>query len=221
MNIKLKEKKIEYKKPFKDFRNIFLRSRGELDRPDLQLTPMSVSNQAQLWVPRLTAPPRYGFNIRIGVMHPRSRGWVKLRSTDPRDKPRIQFNMYQAPEDMETMIRGVRICRELFGQSPLREMVDSEIFPGKERTSDAQLAEAIRKDGNHRSHPVGTCRMGFGDDAVVDPQLRVRGIEGLRVIDASVMPEVPGGNTNVPTIMIGEKAADMLRGRKLPREDQL
>lgn len=196
--------------------NIFLRSSDALDRPDMQLTPMTVSNSAGLWFPGFTPPPVHCFTVRIGVMHPRSRGWVKLRSTDPRDKVRIQFNMYQEPEDMACMIRGMRKCRELFAQSPLREMIASEVFPGPTRESDAQLAEMVRKDGSHRSHPVGTCTMGVDGNAVVDAQLRVRGIEGLRVIDASVLPEVPGGNTNVPTIMIGEKAADMLRGRKLP-----
>jgi choline dehydrogenase len=149
-------------------------------------------------------------------MHPRSRGWVRLRSSDPRDKVRIQFNMYQEPQDMDCMIRGIRKCRELFAQSPLREMIASEVFPGKMLESDAELAGAVRKDGSHRSHPVGTCAMGVDGNAVVDAQLRVRGIEGLRVIDASVLPEVPGGNTNVPSIMVGEKAADMLRGRSMP-----
>ena len=201
--------------------NIFLRSSETLDRPDMQLTPMSISNGARLWFPGLTPPPVHCFTIRIGVMHPRSRGWVKLRSSDPRDKPRIQFNMYQAPQDMDVMVRAVRTCRELFARSPLREMIDREVFPGDERTSDAQLAEAVRKDGLHRSHPVGTCTMGVGRDAVVDARLRVWGIQGLRVIDASVLPEVPGGNANVPAIMIGEKAADMLRGRKLPPENSL
>lgn len=196
--------------------NIFLRSSETLDRPDMQLTPMPVAGGANLWFPGMTPPPLYCYSVRIGVMHPRSRGWVKLRSADPRDKPRIQFNMYQAPEDMETMIRAVRTCRDFFAQSPLREMVDGEAFPGQACTSDTQLAAAIRKDGNHRSHPVGTCAMGIGGDAVVDAQLRVRGLEGLRVVDASILPEVPGGNTNVPSIMIGEKAADMIRGRRLP-----
>jgi len=196
--------------------NIFLRSSDTLDRPDMQLTPMSVSNSAGMWFPGFTPPPVHCYTVRIGVMHPHSRGWVKLRSSDPRDKVRIQYNMYTDPRDMDVMVRGMRKCRELFEQNPLRDMIDKEVFPGNQCQSDAQLAEAVRKDGTHRSHPVGTCRMGGGNDAVVDGQLRVRGIDGLRVIDASVMPEVPGGNTNVPTIMIGEKAADMLRGRVLP-----
>jgi choline dehydrogenase len=196
--------------------NVFLRSRPGLERPDVQLTLMSVSNFATLWFPGLTAPPLYCFNIRIGALHPQSRGCVRLRSSDPRDKPRIQLSMFTAAEDLDTMIRGVRACRGIFRRSPLREMIDGEIAPGADVTSDAELADAIRRNAGHRSHPVGTCRMGVDAAAVVDAELRVRGIEGLRVVDASVMPETPSGNTNLPCLMIGEKAADMLRGRRLP-----
>jgi len=195
--------------------NIFLRSLPGLERPDMQLTPMPIHNGAKLWFPGLTAAPTFCYSVRIGVMHPRSRGWVKLASSDPRAKPRIQFNMYEAPDDLATMVRGVRVCRDLFGRSPLAEMIEREDSPGSGRTSDEQLAEVIRRNSNHRSHPVGTCRMGTDAESVVDAELRVRGIEGLRVVDASVMPELIGGNTNVPTIMIGEKAADLIRGRKL------
>jgi choline dehydrogenase len=196
--------------------NIFLRTIAGLDRPDVQLTPMPVHNGARLWFPGLTPPPLYCYSIRIGVMHPRSRGWVRLRSADPRAKPRIQFNMYTVKEDLDTMVRGVRACRDLFSRSPLCQMIEREVSPGPGLATDAQLAETIRANSNHRSHPVGTCRMGTGEEAVVDAELRVRGLEGLRVVDASVMPEVIGGNTNVPTIMIGEKMADLIRGRKLP-----
>jgi choline dehydrogenase len=94
-------------------------------------------------------------------------------------------------------------------------MIERELLPGDEAQSDVQIAEVVRREGGHRSHPVGTCRMGNDALAVVDPELRVHGLTGLRVVDASVMPELPGGNTNVPTIMIGEKAADLIRGRKL------
>jgi choline dehydrogenase len=95
-------------------------------------------------------------------------------------------------------------------------MIEGEVSPGADVTGDAELADAIRRNAGHRSHPVGTCRMGVDAAAVVDAELRVRGIEGLRVADASVMPETPSGNTNLPCLMIGEKAADMLRGRRLP-----
>ncbi|MGA7488259.1 MAG: GMC family oxidoreductase N-terminal domain-containing protein [Xanthobacteraceae bacterium] len=196
--------------------NVFLRSRPGLERPDVQLTVMTVSNSAALWIPGMTAPPLYCFSTRIGALHPQSRGFVRLASNNPQDKPRIWFNMFAAEEDLSTMIRGVRACRDIFRHSPLREMTDGEISPGPDVTSDEALADAIRRNAGHRSHPVGTCRMGADAGAVVDAQLRVRGIERLRVVDASVMPETPSGNTNVPCIMIGEKAADMLRGRSLP-----
>jgi len=194
--------------------NIFLRTLPGLDRPDVQITPMPVHNGARLWFPGLTPAPLYCYSIRIGVIHPRSRGWVRLASADPRAKPRIQFNMYTVNEDLDTMVRGVRACRDLFGHSPLREMIERELSPGPGLATDAEIAETIRMTSNHRSHPIGTCRMGTGEDAVVDAQLRVRGLECLRVVDASVMPETVGGNTNVPAIMIGEKTADLIRGCK-------
>jgi choline dehydrogenase len=193
--------------------NVFLRTRDGLDRPDVQFIVMPVSNYATLWVPGFTAAPVYCFNVRSGALHPESRGWVKLRSADPADPPRIQFNLLTAQADIDTMVRGVRACREIFGQEPLRSMIEREITPGAALQTTAELVEAIRMNGGHRSHPAGTCRMGTGVDAVVDAELRVRGVEGLRVADASVMPDLPSGNTNIPTIMIGEKAADLIRGR--------
>jgi choline dehydrogenase len=193
--------------------NIFLRSSPELERPDIQLTSMSVSNTAELWCPGLTAPPTYCFNVRIGNLHPASRGWVRLRSADPADKPRIWINMYGVKNDLDVMIKALRISREIYQQSPMRELVEREIFPGADLQDNAALEAIIRNTGGHRSHPVGTCRMGVGPDAVVDAALQVHGIAGLRVADASIMPDPPSGNTNVPTIMIGEKAADLIRGR--------
>ena len=193
--------------------NVFLRTKPGLDRPDVQLICMSVSNTADLWLPKLTRAPLYCFSVRVGALHPKSRGWVKLRSADPAEKPRIFNNMFAEPEDLATMIRGVRACREIYRQRPQSDMVECELYPGDSAQSDQDLGAAIRAEAGHRSHPVGTCRMGLDGDAVVDAQLRVHGIAGLRVVDASIMPELPGGNTNVPTIMIGEKAADMIRER--------
>ncbi len=117
---------------------------------------------------------------------------------------------------MEAMIRGVRLARDIYGQKPVADLLTRELFPGPGATDDAAIEAAIHARAGHRSHPVGTCAMGLGGDAVVDPELRVRGIDSLRVVDASVMPEIIGGNTNVPTIMIAEKAADLIRGRSLP-----
>jgi choline dehydrogenase len=196
--------------------NVFLRTRPEYDRPDVQLVCMSVSNLASLWFPGITARPVYSFSVRVGALHPQSRGWVKLRSARPIDKPRICFNMFEVKDDLDTMVRGLRASRDIYRQSPQREMIEREIFPGDIGTGDAALAAAIRANAGHRSHPVGTCRMGIDSGAVVDAQLRVRGIERLRVVDASVMPELPSGNTNIPCIMIGEKASDLIRGHRLP-----
>jgi choline dehydrogenase len=196
--------------------NLFVRSRPDVRRPDLQLTFLPVENFATLWFPMLTRAPQWCYSVRIGVLHPKSRGWVRLQSADPADKPRIRFNLFEEPQDIKTMIAGIRQCRDFFQQPSLREVVEEELSPGSALGSDAELEELIRREASHRSHPVGTCRMGVGQDAVVDAELRVRGIDGLRVIDASVMPEAPSGNTNVPSIMIGEKGADLLRGRRLP-----
>ena len=196
--------------------NIFFRTTPELDRPDMHFLCMAVNNYADLYIPGLTPPAEPAFSVRLGPLHPLSRGSVTLRSADPREAPEIRFNMFAEPEDMAVTIRGIRACRELYRQAPMTPFIEGETFPGPDLQSDADLDRVIREQVTHRSHPAGTCRMGQDDDAVVDPQLRVRGIEGLRVADASVMPELISGNTNLPTIMIGEKAADLIRGRTLP-----
>jgi choline dehydrogenase len=196
--------------------NMYLRSRPELARPDLQLVCLSLGNFAELWFPGLTKPTIHEFDCRIGAIHPESRGWVKLRSADPHAAPLIQFNLLTERADIDTMIRGVRMAREIYREKPVADLIAREMFPGPGVTSDADLEQAIRNNASHRAHPTGSCAMGVDGDAVVDAALRVRGIESLRVVDASVMPEVIGGNTNVPTIMIAEKAADLIRGRSLP-----
>ncbi|MGZ5853754.1 MAG: GMC family oxidoreductase [Xanthobacteraceae bacterium] len=196
--------------------NIYLRSLPGLARPDIQVIFTTLNMDSALWVPGLTKPPVYRYTARGGLLHPASRGWVKLRSDNPRDKPRIFFNMFGEREDLDTMIRAIRYSRDLFTHKPLADLVERELSPGPGLKSDEELGGFLRRTVSHRHHPVGTCTMGTGPLAVVDAQLRVRGIEGLRVIDASVMPDEPSGNTNVPTIMIAEKAADMIRGRTLP-----
>jgi choline dehydrogenase len=195
---------------------IYTRSRPELARPDLQIIWVGVMVDSKLWFPGVTPPPVYRITARGGLLHPRSRGWVKLRSADPAAKPRIQFNMFTEPEDMTAMIRMFHVARGLAATPPLAEIIERELAPGAGARSDADIEAFLRATATHRFHPVGTCAMGTGPDAVVDADLRVRGIEGLRVADASVMPDEPSGNTNVPTIMIGEKAADLIRGRRLP-----
>ncbi len=191
----------------------FLRSRDGLARPDIQIVHMTLSNRANLWFPGVTRKPQWCFSARVGgPLNPQSRGWVKLRSANPDDAPRIQFNMFQERSDLDTMIRALKMSREIYAQSPLADYITGEIEPGTAVQTDAELEANIRANAHHRSHPCGTCKMGIDETAVVDPQLRVRGIEGLRVADASIMPEVIAGNTNTPCMMIGEKCADLVRG---------
>jgi choline dehydrogenase len=153
--------------------------------------------------------------VRTGYLQPKSRGWVKLRSANPADPPRILLNLFDDPRDLEAMVRAVRLSRSVYAQEPLRDMIRGEALPGPGTDDDEALKEHIRRNAGHRSHPVGTCRMGHDALAVVDEQLRVRGISGLRVADASVMPDVPSGNTNLPAIMVGERAADLVLGRSI------
>ncbi len=199
--------------------NVFMRTEPGADRPDVGLICMPLKNDADLWFPGLTAPPLHGFAVRIGALHPQARGSVRLRSGDFRDAPRIRFNLLTETRDVQTMLRGVALARELYASGPMAELVAGEVFPGASGRDEAGLIRQLRATGSHRAHPVGTCRMGADAQSVVDAQLRVRGIAGLRVADASVLPEVPSGNTNIPSIMIGEKAADLIRGRRLPAFD--
>jgi choline dehydrogenase len=199
--------------------NIFSRTRPERRRPDIQIIVMPIHQHADLWFPGMTKPPVYAFTARVGVLHALSRGWVRLRSADPLDLPRIRLNMFTEQADMDAMIKAVRLSRELFEQPSMREIIAEELLPGPQFQADAELAQAIREQAEHRHHAVGTCRMGTDNNAVVDAQLRVRGIDNLRVADASILPEDPSGNTNVPTLMVGEKLADLLRGKVLKPEE--
>ena len=147
------------------------------------------------------------------LVSPRARGEVTLRSSDPLAKPRILTNALTEPEDVASMLAGLRLALRIAASSPLKEKIVKELTLGAAVESDAELEQALREHVELIYHPVGTCRMGSGADAVVDSELRVRGIQGLRVIDASVFPVITGGNTNAPTIMVAERAADLIRGR--------
>ena len=154
----------------------------------------------------------HGFSCHICVLRPKSRGSVGLTSGDPMAPPRIDPQFLSDPEDLTTLIRGVRKTRQIMQTPPLQGYIHKELFIEGE-PDDAALEQHIRARWDTIYHPVGTCRMGQDEMAVVDPELKVRGMEGLRVVDASVMPRLIGGNTNAPTIMIAEKAADLIRNR--------
>jgi choline dehydrogenase len=203
--------------------NLFIRTEPNLDRPDMQFTCMSGEVSArELWFPLIGKKPPHTLGVGFSMIKQDSRGEVWLRSADPTDPPRILFNLFKEQSDMARAIRGLKAIRDIYGREPLRSLAGEELLPGSSKRSDADLAQFVRDTGAITQHPVGTCKMGAAGDtyAVVDAALKVRGVDALRVVDASVMPDVPGGNTNAPTIMIAEKGADLLRGRTLPRESR-
>ena len=187
--------------------NLFLHTEGNLDAvPDLQF----------LFAPIVVVPPGYahsglGFTTVVCLTHPQSIGSVSLRSRDPQDTPRILMNYLQSEADVLKLVAGIKLLRNLFGASAFDEFRGEEIAPGADKQSDAALVAYVREACDTVYHPVGTCKMGTDPMAVVDPELRVHGVEGLRVVDASIMPTITTGNTNAPTIVIGEKAADLIK----------
>jgi choline dehydrogenase len=202
--------------------NLFIRTDPRLDRPDMQFTCMSGEIGArELWFPLIGKKPPHTLGVGVSMIKQDSRGEVWLRSADAHDAPRILFNLFKEKSDLDRAIRGLKAIRDIYHREPLRSLVADEILPGAKIVSDADLEKFVRDTGAITQHAVGTCKMGIESDtlAVVDASLKVRGVDALRVIDASVMPDVPGGNTNAPTIMIAEKGADLIRGRTLPRAE--
>jgi choline dehydrogenase len=202
--------------------NIIVRTRKELAQPDIQLWSNPVRMDAHLWFPLLRKRQEDRITADVILLHPHSRGWVELRSRNPEDPVAITLNNFADPADLRTGREGIRLARRIYRTAPQSELTGREVTPGEDCQSDEALDAHIRAQAQVTQHPVGTCSMGIGAMAVVDPQLRVHGIAGLRVVDASVMPTVPGANTNAPTIMIAERAADLIRGRTpLPPEHDL
>jgi choline dehydrogenase len=187
----------------------FVRSRPGLPAPDLQyhFAPAFFSEHGA------ETFEDHAFTLGPVLISPKSRGWVKLASADPSAKPRILTNALSDPDDLAAMVEGVKITRRIVGCEPLASAAGREVYPGPGVQGDSEIEADVRRRAELIYHPVGTCRIGSDDEAVVDPELRVRGIQGLRVVDASVMPVVPGGNTNAPTIMVAERAADLIKGR--------
>lgn len=195
---------------------VLLKTRPELDRPDIQLLCNPARFDAGLWFPGLVKPKEHSFYITVCLLNARSRGRVSLRSADPQVAPKIAFNLFSEPEDFRTLRAGLRAARDIYRMPPQAALIDAETIPGAHVRSDEEIDQAIRTFGGITHHPVGTCAMGIGPDAVVDPQLRVIGVAGLRVVDASIMPTIPAGNTNAATVMIAEKAADLILGINAP-----
>jgi choline dehydrogenase len=187
----------------------FIKSRPEVADPDLQYHfVMALYNDHGR-----DLIPRHGFMAYFNLSRPESRGFIKLRSADPLAHPIIEPNYLESENDLRTLRAGLKISREIVSQKAFDSYRGEELAPGPAITSDQDIDAYIRANSETLYHPVGTCKMGHDELSVVDDQLRVHGVEGLRVIDASVMPRLVSGNTNAPTIMIAEKAADMIRGR--------
>jgi choline dehydrogenase-like flavoprotein len=186
----------------------FVRSRPDLDRPDLQFVFMTSLKDM-----RLTFPRAHGFNLFSMVLRPKSRGFVALRSADPTERPVLHPNFLHEEDDLRGLVHGLKLARRIVRAPAFAETAGDELSPGADVESDADLAEYIRRNVISGYHPVGTCKMGPDSDplAVLDSRLKVRGVEGLRVADASIMPALIGGNTNAPTMMIAERCADFIK----------
>jgi choline dehydrogenase len=178
------------------------------DRADMQFNVMPLSVDK----PGDPLHDYSGFTSSACQCRPVSRGRIAIRSTNPMESPRIDANYLAEELDRKTLVAGMRLLREIYAQPAFRNLIAAEVLPGSQRQSDAELLDFARSAGGTVFHPIGTCRMGSDDHAVVDPQLRVRGVVGLRVIDASVMPEMISSNTNAAAIMIGEKGAALVLG---------
>jgi choline dehydrogenase len=188
---------------------VFARSDDSLERPDIQINLLEWSTLERS-INRVVPHPFPGFTLGPVHLAPDGRGTVRLSSPDPLAPPRITFGFLGSEYDMRAMVSGVKLARALASQPAMRAYAIEELVPGPAAASDADLEAFVRETGVTNHHPTSSCAMGVGSNSVVDPRLRVHGIDGLRVADASIMPSVVAGNTNAPSIMIGEKAAAMI-----------
>jgi 4-pyridoxate dehydrogenase len=198
----------------------FIKTRPELAVPDIELMFRGTAPHPQLWFPLIRPAFLDGFGIRPTLLHPDSRGEILLRSADPRDPPRICYNFFSAPDDLRRLRAGFRIARDLVHRSALDPYRGVETNPGDQVRTDAEIDAWLRATVITAHHPAGTCAMGTLPGTVLDPELRVHGVAGLRVVDASSMPDMVSAHINACVLMMAEKAADMIRGREpLPPAD--
>jgi choline dehydrogenase len=189
---------------------LFARTRPELATPDIKLSIATFSANR----PQDGLHPWSGFTVIAYQLRPESRGEIRLKSANPAEAPAMRPNYLSTLTDQRTIVDGLKLGRGLLASSHIRNYIESEYVPGPNIATDEQLLTYARENGGTVFHPTSTCKMGSDTMAVVDAELRVRGIDGLRVVDASVMPTVVSGNTNAATIMIAEKASDMIRQRQ-------
>ena len=199
----------------------FIKTNPELAVPDIEFMFRGLPTNAHLWFPMLRPAYEDGYGIRPALLHPESRGKILLRSSDPLDTPRIMYNFFSAPGDLPKLREGFKLAREVAYSKPLDPYRGVEKTPGDKVKTDAEIDAFIRRTVITAHHPAGSCPMGIGEDSVLDPTLRVRGVEGLRVVDASAMPDMVGAHINACVLMMAEKAADMIRGQApLPALEQ-
>jgi choline dehydrogenase-like flavoprotein len=190
----------------------FIKTRPELAVPNIEFMFRGTSHHPHLWFPLLRKPYRDGFGIRPTLLHPDSRGDVLLRSADPRDPPRIRYNFLSAPRDLPTLREGFKLARTLTHQTALDPFRGAETNPGDKVQTDAEIDAWLRNTLITAHHPCGTCAMGITPDTVLDPDLRMHGVERLRVVDASAMPDLVSAHINACVLMMAEKASDLIRG---------
>ncbi|MEJ2761871.1 MAG: GMC family oxidoreductase N-terminal domain-containing protein [Gammaproteobacteria bacterium] len=190
----------------------FLRTEEGLDRPDVQFVFQPAARNKKF----SPVPIGHGYAMNPVCLYPRSRGTVSLAGPDPHAKPLLDPNVLDDERDIQALVRAIRICREILNASAFEATGGAEYAPDPDVNDDEGLKDYVRRNVVTVHHPVSTCRMGADEDSVVDPELRVRGVKGLRVADASVFPSLIGGNTNAAVVMVAEKAADMIRGRPAP-----
>ncbi|MGP0092878.1 MAG: GMC family oxidoreductase [Xanthobacteraceae bacterium] len=191
----------------------FIKTRSELAAPDIEFMFRGAPPHAHLWFPGLKPPYLDGFGIRPALLHPESRGEVLLRSSDPLAPMRIIGNYLSAPQDLQTLRHGFKLAREIAYQKPLDSYRGIEAAPGPDVKTDAEIDAFIRRVAVTAHHPCATCAMGLGPDSVLDHELKVRGAERLRVVDASAMPDLVSAHINACVLMMAEKASDMIRGK--------
>jgi choline dehydrogenase len=189
-----------------------IRSRAGIVYPDIQyhFLPLAISYDGK------SAVRGHGYQVHVGTKRSKSRGWVRLRDARPQSLPRVQFNYMTHPDDWPEYRACIRLTREIFAQTAMAPYRGAELAPGADVTSDDALDAFLKRKLESAYHPSGTCRMGTDAAAVTHPDGRVHGLEGLRVVDASVMPQATAGDLNAPTLALAERMADLIRGRHLP-----
>ena len=191
----------------------FVKTNPELATPDIEFMFRGLPTHAHMWFPGIKRAYEDGYGIRPTLLHPDSRGRVSLRDADPTTPPKIFYDFFSAPNDLPRLREGFHLAREVAAQAPMAPYRGVEKSPGPAVKTDADIDAFIRRTAITAHHPAGTCAMGGTPDSVLDPELRVRGVEGLRVVDASAMPDMVGAHINACVLMMAEKAADMIRAR--------